>query len=547
MTHLNTSNWRILVDLPHKYPALGFNEQAQALERIIINSQPQFAIGIFGAWGSGKTTLMNALNRRLAEKQAIVADFCAWRYEREPHVLVPLLDTLRLSMEEWIERHGEKQPKTTKDKIKDTANIIGRVATALVAGTTTKIAFAGFDLTVDGSKALAKAKELGEDLEAASKGPLEASLLLPDGPRSLYHHTFMVLKAAFAEIIKLAPHLRFVVFVDDLDRCLPKSMVESLEAIKLFFDLQGFVFVVGIDREIVQNAIEARYENTKPDPAHPRGVEYLKKIFQVPFNLPLIRRPQLNELIDSFEPDTDLPPSQLALIKGMVRDHLRYAISALTINPRAVKRYINDFSIQMMVKPDLSPGAVLTLLTLDTRSEWRPVYEALLSEEVGFYDHLRQFTKEKVREQDADPEYPLITPELQAYLSTGPGQALTSIDDISVYLSSSAVISSDEHGWNELNQELARKVARFRSAVRSAVEASESLLREKLLDAVGMSNDLLPLPQYPGSGDLTERIRAFNDSLTGEITMDRSRASLNEAKDLGIRLRQFVSMTKRSF
>ena len=54
-------------------------------------------------------------------------------------------------------------------------------------------------------------------------------------------------------------------FVDDLDRCAPENCIMVLEAMKLFFDLEGCVFVLGIDREVVQKGIEHKYEKrSKP-------------------------------------------------------------------------------------------------------------------------------------------------------------------------------------------------------------------------------------------------------------------------------------------
>ena len=49
------------------------------------------------------------------------------------------------------------------------------------------------------------------------------------------------------------------VFVDDLDRCLPEKAIEVLEAIKLFLEAPGTVFVLGMDREVVERGVESRY------------------------------------------------------------------------------------------------------------------------------------------------------------------------------------------------------------------------------------------------------------------------------------------------
>ena len=93
---------KILLDTPSEKPALGFGETARALAQLIIKSEPRFAVGIFGNWGSGKTTLMEAMKKRLLRKESVVVvEFNAWRFEREPQLLVPLLDTVRAAIVRW--------------------------------------------------------------------------------------------------------------------------------------------------------------------------------------------------------------------------------------------------------------------------------------------------------------------------------------------------------------------------------------------------------------------------------------------------------------
>lgn len=89
----------ILRDEPSDAPRLGFAEYAQSFTEIIANSPPHFAIGIFGDWGSGKTTLMRAIETRVSRSDDMLPVwFNAWRYEREEHLVVPLLDNLRESL-----------------------------------------------------------------------------------------------------------------------------------------------------------------------------------------------------------------------------------------------------------------------------------------------------------------------------------------------------------------------------------------------------------------------------------------------------------------
>ena len=84
-----------------------------------------------------------------------------------------------------------------------------------------------------------------------------------------------------------------VVFIDDLDRCLPEKAVELLEGLKVLLDLENFIFVIGVAREVVERGIRVRYKELfEGDGAD--GVllerDYLEKIVQFPFESCLPRR-----------------------------------------------------------------------------------------------------------------------------------------------------------------------------------------------------------------------------------------------------------------
>lgn len=103
-------SFKVLVDDPATRPSLAFKDYASALADITLMSTPQFAIGIFGSWGSGKTTLMRAIKDKLSGRSDVVTIwFNAWRYEREPHLIVPLLDVLRETLEERATAQPEEQ------------------------------------------------------------------------------------------------------------------------------------------------------------------------------------------------------------------------------------------------------------------------------------------------------------------------------------------------------------------------------------------------------------------------------------------------------
>ena len=110
-------------------------------------------------------------------------------------------------------------------------------------------------------------------------------------------------RATFERLLKrfgIGGERRLFVFVDDLDRCLPEDAVAALEAIKLFLDLPGCVFVLGMDRTVVEQGIRVRYQKLMEQEAGFDPRAYLDKIIQLPFTLPPLGSRQIGRYLDEL-------------------------------------------------------------------------------------------------------------------------------------------------------------------------------------------------------------------------------------------------------
>ena len=91
----------------------------------------------------------------------------------------------------------------------------------------------------------------------------------------------------FEKLIVNAGIERLVVLVDDLDRCLPSTVIETLEAIRLFLFVERVSFVIGADESMIEYSVTQHFpkltESSVPD-TYTRN--YLEKLIQVPFRLP---------------------------------------------------------------------------------------------------------------------------------------------------------------------------------------------------------------------------------------------------------------------
>ena len=148
------ADFTILLDDPAQTPGLGFDAYAEALEGIVAHSRAEFAVGIFGTWGSGKTTLMRAIEARLKRHSDIVTVwFTAWRYEKEEHLIVPLLDVLR----EELERRAVADSaagQVAASPARRAAEAVARAGRAFLAGVRLSAKAAGLEASWEPSKTI---------------------------------------------------------------------------------------------------------------------------------------------------------------------------------------------------------------------------------------------------------------------------------------------------------------------------------------------------------------------------------------------------------
>lgn len=455
-------NFRVLLDDPAERPALGYTEYAQAFSDIILRSRPQFAVGIFGDWGSGKTTLMRAIWRELDDPNVVRVWFNPWRYEREAHLIVPMLDTLREALAEWA---ALRTAGVVQGRARRAAEHVGRAARGLAAGLSLSakipLGLLGVEATLDPSKVMAAFNER----EAA------------DEPTSFYHASFIAMRSALDEFVAGGAR-RVVIFVDDLDRCLPLNALEVLESMKLFFDTEGFIFVVGLDQRVIERSIELKYatritsssgleshvgETEEVGDTSVTGADYVKKIFQVPFGLPRISTAELPTYFNAVVTGSGLSAAQSNDLRKNVRPHLQFLSGAASVNPREIKRFLNAYTIQMKMlaaraapaNPD--PTVVLALQTMSFRQDWRHLYEQLVSDPGRFIADLRLAVSSPQQDGSLGSAFPR---EFLTYVRDQAGALLTT--QLEPYITSVEATRSSDPGLLEAHGVISRLRQRTR-------------------------------------------------------------------------------------
>jgi len=502
--------FQVLLDEPAENPGMGFEDYVEALAQVIRHSSPRFAVGVFAQWGGGKTTVMKAVEKRLDTDHDIIPIwFNAWRYEREEHLIIPMLDVLRETLATWSPPKGEEAVGGEKATLIRT---LARSARALAAGLSIKAGLPGaLEASWEATKAIDDWQRNQPDAGNGNRSD--------DGPQSVYHASFAALERASRDFLGDGQR-RFVVFIDDLDRCLPHAALQVLESMKLFFDLRGFVFVVGLDRTVIERAVQIKYPASPETasgpgaPSYVSGTDYVKKIFQVQFNLPTLREYQLEEYVGILSRTEGLPAVQRDDLVAVVLRHLLFLTGDGTVNPREVKRLVNSYVMQMKTLErkleNAEPDVVLALQTMAFRRDWLPVYEQLESDPAGVKDLLNQavqegapsFTVSSAGGSDADVHLPA---SLSGYLQ-GVGAPLFTVD-LQVYLSSMEAAQFTD--------------TRLQEARRALTLARQSIHGEEVDPAV-LSTSLAPLRNV---------LRSYAEHPAGTRALTRLTALLDRASD----------------
>ena len=379
-------------DKPSARDYLDFNSYAATLADLIENTQTPLTVGVFGAWGSGKTTLMGMIESSLKDseknsepKRFKLVRFDAWKYYKEDALwramLLRVLDALRSEVKgaaelKEIENLEQRLYRDVEWKEKGGLTVDWPKLAKAGASGALKLSFA----FVPGVSTVVEAVKAAQG--AIGKGDVagDVSSIAEAFQRDvMVHHRTQLnnieqFQTEFGRLVKTHfSKTRLVIFVDDLDRCLPEKAIEVLEAIKLFLDVEGCVFVLGIDQEVITRGLEARYKDLIANGDSPKfSTQYIEKLIQLPFHLPPIEAREISSYLKAL--NVAWPHDDCAQVFA----------EALSPNPRQIKRTINVFMLlwKLAERRYSSLGGKVTPLRLAKVVILQTAYPAV-------FDHLK--------------------------------------------------------------------------------------------------------------------------------------------------------------
>ena len=307
-------------DSPTHDDKFSIENYINGLSNFITECETPLTIAIQGDWGTGKTSIMYQVEKRLnpekQDKKIQTIFFNTWQYSQfdmGKNLAVALITDLinELNVEDSKKKQFYKKTKSVLSK---------------------SLEYLNFDFGIlNGEKITEKFQDL----------------IISLGERT---NDIKYLKENLQNIINEAIEVndydRIVIFIDDLDRLVPEKAVELLEVLKLFLDCEHCVFVLAIDYNVVVRGAKSKYGDDLDDE---KGKAFFEKIIQVPFTVPVANydlqnfiESSLNKLDFCFDKNKEKDRKQLETITQLIR----YSIGN---NPRSINRLFNSVSLLMYI------------------------------------------------------------------------------------------------------------------------------------------------------------------------------------------------------
>lgn len=359
---------------------LNFGVVADACAKLLQQAKGEpISVGVSGGWGAGKSSLVRMIAQRLdkldePEKNTyVVVTFNPWLYQDFDSARSALL---QLVGDEVLARakKDEKLLKKAKRLLKRinvlrliqlggeaAATYFTGVPVGLVGEAMKKFGIVGQD--EDDEDDEGDEGDEGDDKKKENKGE-DNKLLKPGEPISLPGeiHAFRSALEKLLEELKIT----LVVFVDDLDRCLPKTAISTLESIRLLLFIKRSAFVVAADNDFIKGAVRVHFAGTgiKDEVA----TNYFDKLIQVPLQVP---RLGINEvkaylallLMQRAVEDEKFAQEGFKRSLAGISDRLRNAWRGDAVTSEFLQALVDPADLHMVALMELADGLAPLLTT----------------------------------------------------------------------------------------------------------------------------------------------------------------------------------------
>lgn len=291
---------------------------AKTIVSIIKEKRESISIGVHGDWGAGKSSVLAMVedelkasdnldqkNKDKKDAEYSIIRFNSWQYQGFEDAKIALMRAIVCQLEDSAKAYNHNHPiEHGMDEISDIgkrlwknldklsiAKNIGKIGVSLATGTTPLIIMEGIISTIKNT--VTDQEKVGELIESIGK-----FINTPEEETSGYRE-MEDFRENFKQLFEKAHIKKIVVLIDDLDRCLPKVAIETLEAVRIFLTLENTAFIIAADDAMIRYSVKEYFprvieeNNDKQDSVTKLDYnnfadKYLEKLIQVPLHIPRI-------------------------------------------------------------------------------------------------------------------------------------------------------------------------------------------------------------------------------------------------------------------
>lgn len=240
-------------------------------------------IGLYGDWGSGKSSLMKMVEIENKKPENIIIHFNGWLFEGYEDAKTALLSTI---VDELI-----KSRTWDKKAIKYIGRLVKKVKWFKVLVKSGKIGASAY-LASQGD---ANYETMFEDI--ANLDIDQYIKEIQDEDKEIIEKGIKEFRNDFDKFLKATDVNRLIVLIDDLDRCNPDTVITTLEAIKLFLYVDKSVFVISADERLINYAVKKKFPEL-PSSNYDVSTDYLEKLIQFPIRIPAMSESEYETYIN---------------------------------------------------------------------------------------------------------------------------------------------------------------------------------------------------------------------------------------------------------
>lgn len=417
---------------------LNFTGVSETVAEIIVQAKGKpVSIGVSGAWGVGKSSMIKLVRKSLSQRpkdeqrEYIFVEFNAWLYQGYDDARAALMDVIANT----LTHEADKRQKGTQKAIEFAKRInwfrvakltSGAAALALglppvgLAGELWQIGKEIMEGDVD-EDTKKEVENVSKELKESTAGIIRPKKKISP-PQEIH-----ALRENFEQALE-EMGVTLVVLIDDLDRCLPPTTISTLEAIRLFLFLKHTAFVIAADDEVVRHAVSQHFDGASGKLV----TNYFDKLIQIPIRVPPLGTQEVRAYMTLlFVENSSLSEEIKEKIRKGICDQLAHSWQGNRIdraflkglhnfddtligqfdtaerlsplmatatdirgNPRLIKRFMNAVSIRMAISRAHGVGVDETVLA-----------KMLLFERLGNPNAYAQLTKAVMEHGEGKPEF----------------------------------------------------------------------------------------------------------------------------------------------